>query len=172
MICIRCSSNCKSKEYHLVENFQRRNIHKFHSFRATHQSFLHKVWVCRTHLWWVLAICKSFLCEMVTYRSVKVFSLKSFPLYSISFAPRVFQHMPINISIAMFAISYSTVCKCMVFNMIAVLKLHPLWGRFQQHSLNPLLKMHFHCWYDLIKLRMSSCFANFFLVRIILECQS
>ena len=51
----------------------RENIHEFCNFRAICESFLHKIWACRTHLlgfgisqifpakWSLLLICKSFL---------------------------------------------------------------------------------------------------------------
>ena len=36
--------------YHIVETFRGENVNKFRGFRATRESFLHKIWVCHTHL--------------------------------------------------------------------------------------------------------------------------
>ena len=61
-------------------NFQGRRLLWFESHQQKFSPW--KFWTCHTHLYgW---FCESFLHKILTfYRSVKVFSLKSFPLYSV-----------------------------------------------------------------------------------------
>ena len=60
--------------YRIVETFEGKNIHKFCGFRATCKSFLHEIWVCCTHLCYVITFHESFLHEMVTFTNLQKFS--------------------------------------------------------------------------------------------------